>query len=152
VNFPASLTSIGWDAFKGCSGITTVSLSGCTSLTSIGGNAFEECSGLTTVSLSGCTSLTSIGDYAFKGCSGLTSVSFPASLTSIVRYAFKGCSSLTSATFADATGWAVYNDWEYKNKATDIEQSDLQNKATAARYLREGYNGGGYRDKYWKKN
>jgi len=80
-------------------------------------------------------------------CTGITSVTFPASLTSIGFSAFQWCDNLTSATFADATGWAVYNDYEYKNKATGIEQSDLQNPATAAKYLRDTY----YSD-FWKKN
>ena len=40
----------------------------------IGNYAFSGCSGLTSVDLSGCTSLTSIGSYAFSGCSNLTEV------------------------------------------------------------------------------
>ncbi len=86
--------SIGRNAFNGCSGLTSVDLSGCTSLTSIGYNAFRDCSGLTSVDLSGCTSLTSIEDYAFNGCSGLTSISLPSSLTSIGLSALSGCSKL----------------------------------------------------------
>ena len=180
VSFPASLTSIGKWAFSKCSGLTSVDLSSCTSLTSIGESAFYRCTGLTSVSFptsltsigesafsigksafSGCSgltsvsfpaSLTSIGNYAFDGCTGITSVSFPVSLTSIGWYAFKGCSSLTSATFADAAGWAVYDDDEYKNKAIDIKQSDLENAATAAKYLREIIYRGGYCGEYWKKN
>jgi len=74
-------------------------------------------------------------------------VSFPASLTSIGDGAFSRCKNLTSATFADATGWAVYNDNQYKDKATDIQKSDLENAATAAKYLRDNYS-----NKYWKKN
>ena len=140
------ITSIGYCAFFGCSGLTSVSLSSCTSLTSIGGGAFSGCSGLTSVSLSSCTSLTSIGSEAFYCCTGLTSMSFPASLTSIGFNAFQWCDKLTSATFADATGWAVYNDNKYKNKAADIQQSDLQNAATAANYLRI------YHNEWWKKN
>ena len=145
VNILPSVTSIGSCAFYGCTGITSVSFPA--SLTSIGGCAFERCTGLTSVSLSSCTSLTSIGGNAFYRCTGITSVSFPASLTSIGNYAFYGCDNLTSATFADAAGWAVYNDYKYKNKATDIEQSDLVNPATAVNYLLHTY-----REKYWKKN
>ena len=42
------------------------------SVTSIGNYAFKGCSGLTSVSIP--NSVTSIGDYAFSGCSGLTSI------------------------------------------------------------------------------
>ena len=148
VNILPSVTSIGDSAFCACAGLTSVSFPA--SLTSIGSSAFSGCKGLTSVSFP--ASLTSIGNYAFSDCTGLTSVSFPVSLTSIGWYAFKGCSSLTSATFADAVGWAVYDDDEYKNKAIDIKQSDLENAATAAKYLREIIYRGGYCGEYWKKN
>jgi len=147
VSFPANLTSIGKSAFWKCTGLTSVDLSSCTSLTSIDYNAFWECTGLTSVSLSSCTSLTSIGSDAFAWCTGLTSVSLPASLTKIGSSAFSHCTSLTSATFADAAGWAVYNDYKYENRDSYIQQSDLANPATAARYLRVTYH-----IKYWKKN
>ena len=99
VTFPSSLTSIGSNAFYGCSGLTSVDLSGCTSLTSIGEYAFSGCSGLTgELNLSNCTSLTSIGDFAFYGCSGLTgelNLGGCTRLTSIGQSAFSGCDGLT---------------------------------------------------------
>jgi len=54
------------------------------SVTSIGGEAFEGCSGLTSVTIG--NSVTSIGDGAFYECSGLTSVNIPNSVTSIGEY------------------------------------------------------------------
>jgi len=143
VTIPNTVTSIGSSAFSGCRGLTSVSLPA--SLTSIGDSAFSGCSSLTSVSFP--ASLTWIGDSAFSGCSRLTSVNFPASLTSIGKEAFLICYNLTSATFADATGWAVYNDHLYENKAVDIQQSDLENPATAAKYLCSNY-----RTEWWKKN
>ena len=59
-------------------------------VTSIGYEAFYGCSGLTSVSIG--SSVTSIEVGAFSGCSGLTSVTIPNSVTSIGKWAFYGCS------------------------------------------------------------
>ena len=80
------MTSIGGSAFKGCSGLTSVTIGN--SVTSIGADAFGGCSGLTNVTIP--NSVTSIGGYAFNGCSGLTNVTIPNSVTSIGKYAFSG--------------------------------------------------------------
>ncbi len=88
------VTSIGDDAFRGCGGLTSITVPG--SVTSIGDKAFSHCSALTSVTIPG--SVTSIGDDAFSYCSALTSVTIPGSVTSIGNYAFSYCSALTSVT------------------------------------------------------
>ncbi len=90
-----SVTSIGVDAFVGCSGLTSVTIPN--SVTSIGEGAFGGCSGLTSVTIP--NSVTSIRNGAFSGCSGLTSVTIPNSVTSIGEGAFGGCSGLTTLNF-----------------------------------------------------
>ena len=115
---PNSVTSIGINAFEGCSGLTKLTLPN--SVTSIGERAFSFCSGMTELTLPnsvtsigdvafwGCTSLTeltlpnsvtSIGNSAFYGCSGLTELTLPSSVTSIEANAFMGCTGLTKLTF-----------------------------------------------------
>ena len=65
----------------------TVTYSGKTfSVTSIGNEAFSGCSGLTSVTIG--NSVTSIGYLAFSGCRGLTSVTIPNSVTEIGSSAF----------------------------------------------------------------
>lgn len=64
------------------------------SVTSIGINAFAGCTGLTSVNIP--SSVTSIGIYAFVSCSGFTSVSIPSSVTFIDNFAFAECTGLTS--------------------------------------------------------
>ena len=114
---PDGVTSIGDHAFKGCSGLTSITIPN--SVMSIGDWAFNDCSDLTSINIPNSVmsigefafcnckeltsiiipnSVTSIGDHAFKGCSGLTSITIPNSVTSIGYFAFKGCESLTFIT------------------------------------------------------
>ena len=90
-----SVTSIGLGAFRGCSGLASVTIPN--SVTSIGDEAFLYCSGLTSVTIP--NSVTSIGSWAFSGCSGLTSITIPTGVTSIGDRAFSGCSGLTTLNF-----------------------------------------------------
>ena len=103
-----SVTSIGEYAFRGCSGLTSVSIGN--SVTSIGNVAFDRCSGLTSVTIP--NSVTSIGEYAFYFCFGLTTVTIPNSVTSIGESAFSYCSGLTSVTIPNSV--TSIGDWAFR--------------------------------------
>ena len=88
---PNNVTSIGKEAFRACSGLTSVTIP--KSVTSIEEGAFWGCC---LISITIPNSVTSIGVGAFQSCSSLTSITIPSSVTSIGVLAFSSCSSLTS--------------------------------------------------------
>ena len=90
LEIPTSVTSIGNNAFYGCSGLTTLNLP--SNVTSIGDRAFGYCSNLTSVDLP--SSITKMGDFVFFYCEKLSNVNLPSDITTISTGAFGGCSSL----------------------------------------------------------
>ena len=98
VTYMGLYTSDNKDAYVGNIIIPeSITYSGTTySVTSIGDNAFWGCSGFTSVTIP--NSVSYIGKYAFASCSGLTSVTIPNSVSYIGEAAFGGCSGLTSVT------------------------------------------------------
>lgn len=87
----SSVTSIGYGAFNGCTGLTSITIPN--SITSIGSNAFNNCYGLNSITIP--DSVTSIGYGAFSWCFNLKSITIGNSLATIAYDAFNTCPSLT---------------------------------------------------------
>ena len=119
------MTSIGDDAFNGCSELTSMVIGN--KVKSIGPNAFKGCSGLTSVTIP--DSVTSIGESAFERCSGLTSVTIPDSVTSIGANIFYNCSNIEYIEFKNRTSAQVASIRplaEIHNEPTQIITTDTR--------------------------
>ena len=90
---PDSVTSIGRQAFSGCTGLTNLSFLP-DSVTEIGVYSFLKCTGLQG-SISLPANLTLIDYGAFSGCTGMTELCFQDALTQIKAQAFHNCTGLT---------------------------------------------------------
>ena len=88
------VTGIGWRAFAGCRGLTSVTIPN--GVTSIGDHVFEGCSELKSVTIP--YSVKNIGEWAFSSCSALKSVAIPPNVERIGGGAFINCRGLTSVT------------------------------------------------------
>ncbi len=108
-----SVTSIGEDAFYGCTGLTQTNYTGdiagwCAILFGswyanpifYSHNLYINGTKITDLIIP--DSVASIGNYAFNGCYSLASVTIGNSVTSIGNYAFYGCSSLASVTIGNS--------------------------------------------------
>ena len=107
------MASIGWDAFNGCSSLTSITIP--EGVTTIKLNTFEGCSSLTSIELP--KRVTSIGNRAFDS-TGLKSITIPKSVTSMGEYVFNDCPDLTN----------IYCEVESKPEGWDTNWSEDINK------------------------
>ena len=141
VTLPASITSIGVEAFADCynlstvtinnTGVVTIGQSAFRDLSSlktvtigtggakVGVSAFEDCGSLTTVTFKDSTNTVTIGQGAFRG-SDVKTVVFSKGTTSIGVEAFADCSNLTKADMTNLT------------KLTSIGQNAFSGSALAS--------------------
>lgn len=87
VNFPETLTTLGYDAYSNCDSLSVVNVPA--GVGSIPSSCFYDCDGLRQVNLS--EGLSSIEYDAFRSCNSLGEVNLPASLTGIGYRAFYQC-------------------------------------------------------------
>ena len=125
-----SVTSIGEDAFFGCSGLTSVAIPN--SVTSIGSDAFYYCEGLTSVHISDIAAWCNIdfdGAYShplyhshhlYLNGEEVKDLIIPNSVTSIGKGAFSGCEGLTSVTIPNGVTSIGETSFQYCYRLTSV--------------------------------
>lgn len=92
------VTTIGNEAFRGCTGLKSITIGN--GVTNIGESAFAECTGLTSVTIG--NKVKNIGSYAFYNCTGLKNVTIENDVKTIGEGTFSACTGLTSVTLSDS--------------------------------------------------
>ncbi len=139
---PAHVTHIGAYAFAACDGLTSLIISN--SVTQIGGSAFAGCSQI--VSLNIPSKVETIGASAFAACSSLKTISIPITITHIGSGAFAGCTALEriSMPAANATYHSINNcivETATKELVVGCKRSVLPNDGTITRIGNEAFAG-----------
>lgn len=100
VTIPEGVRLIEYNAFYGCTDLTTVVLP--SSLEEMTEYTFYQCTNLKTVSLDTANSkLTKIGKYSFAYCEKLTGFDIPSSVKELEEFVFAYCSSLKKIIIPD---------------------------------------------------
>lgn len=110
---PASVTTIGANAFQKCS-LYCMTFAEDSKLTYIGNYVFAESFGLLDMYIP--TNIKSIGNYAFADCKKLKTVIIGTNVTNISNSAFAGCDNLTIYTSWETppSGWV--GGWNSSNR------------------------------------
>ena len=137
VTIPESITSIGLEAFLGCTSLTSINVaSGNPEYSSVGGVLFNADqtvliaypAGKSDQSYSIPASVTTIELSAFASSDSLTSVTIPDSVTSIGNNAFEDCRSLTGVTIPNSITSIGSNAFSGCNSLTDVYYSGSESQ------------------------
>ncbi len=97
ITLPSPLTLIEYRAFCGCSALKKINVPD--GVTWIGEEAFKDCSAMAEIRIP--DSVSSIGAGAFENCSALRAAALPSAVTSLEGNTFKGCVSLSDVQLSD---------------------------------------------------
>ena len=138
VTLPASVNSIGSNAFYSCGGITTLDLKGVKTIdergfysmpnlqnitlhegiTTIGKEAFAEDRQLRQINFP--NGLVSIGQDAFRYCNAITEVNLPASIKTLSAGAFNSCSGIKKITLPEGLETIGDGAFQYNSQLTSV--------------------------------
>ena len=125
---PARITSIGENAFYGCSGINKIVFESNTNLKNIGNSAFYQCTNMAGI-LDIPDSVETIGEYAFYEDKNITELNLSNKLGKLGKYAFYNCDNI-SGTVVFPADLRVVEDYcfEYDKKINQIKFESVGDK------------------------
>ncbi len=121
ITVPASVTTVGYNAFLYCDNLSAVVISSLSAWASISFETYSSTNPLYYAnklylgSVSPENEITEINDlgniteikaYTFQYCKSITSITIPSSVTNIGYQAFSNCSNLSSVVISDLSAWA----------------------------------------------
>ncbi len=130
IDIPASVTSIGVDAFYQAKSLTEVSFPENSILQTIGESAFNGCTALVKFLMP--NTVTSLGNYSFWECNALTNLSLSTALTSIPYRCFSRTSNLKNVVFPEkltSIGEDAFENSGLENVILPINLTSLGNYA-----------------------
>ena len=116
---PNTITTITQEEIQKYPNMETVYIP--SSVTSIGNDAFYGCTNLRNIIFEDGSQLETIGERAFRDCTSLESIEIPDNVTSIGNYAFNGCGSLQEVVFGEASQLEIISDNMFENCTNLIE-------------------------------
>ena len=119
IRIPNTITTITQEEIQKYPNMETVYIP--SSVTSIGNDAFYGCTNLRNIIFEDGSQLETIGERAFRDCTSLESIEIPDNVTSIGNYAFNGCSSLQEVVFGEASQLEIISDNMFENCTNLIE-------------------------------
>jgi len=121
VEVPSNVRIIGAQAFEGCTGLKSITLSN--NVVQIESGAFHGCNMLTSITI---PSSVQNWDYSFSGCSGITNVIIENGVSGIAKGAFDGCSNLMKIEFLGD----INSIGEYAFRSTRVETLTIPESVT----------------------
>ena len=131
VEIGPNVTTMRTYMFYGCSGLKSVTISSSAQITSIGPEAFNGCTSLTSFAIP--SGVVEIQTYTFANCTAPASISIPDSVSSIQKTAFYSCSGIKSATFARKGSW--YSSTTIGSGGTAVDVSSEEKGASVLKNM-----------------
>lgn len=122
ISLPETLTAIGESGLRGLSGITSVVIPA--NVTSLGYELFKNCNNLKSVTFAEGSKITELPQSAFEE-TGISTLDIPETVTSIANFAFFRCPNLESIELPEgltSLGWMAFG--ESSNLKTVVYLSD----------------------------